>query len=161
MNRITLTAWLVLFFAVTASAQTNSAEACHSLFLVPGSHLRDLPSDAQSPGRAVSPDKVVSAGQAIPDDSAGAMDERLRAVRMSVSTGMDRFDLDLLHKLEQDGSFIRQPGPPTGLAKFADSVFRPEVISLGKAKFTCTLITAIKRKNPLCLLNPYFLNFSW
>jgi hypothetical protein len=160
MNRITLWAWLALFFAITACAQTNSADACRSLFLVPGSHLRDQQSDAQSPSPAASAVQVVSSGQVFPDTTAG-MDERLRSVRVSLSTGMDKFDLDLLHKLELDGSFIPQPEPPTGLAKFADSVFRPEVISLGKTKFTCSLITAIKRKNPLCLINPCFLNFSW
>jgi hypothetical protein len=160
MNRITLWSWLVLFFAGTACAQTNSADACGSLFLVPGSHLRDQQSDAPSPSRTLSADPIVSSGQVFPDTTAG-MDERLRAVRVSLSTGMDRFDLDLLHKLELDGTFVRQPDPPTGLAKFADSTFRPEVISLGKVKFACTLITAIKHKNPLCLLNPYFLNFSW
>ena len=31
----------------------------------------------------------------------------------------------------------------------------------GKAVAGCTLYTAIKRKNPLCLLNPLFLFVSW
>jgi hypothetical protein len=42
-----------------------------------------------------------------------------------------------------------------------EDVFEPEVVHLGKTTFTCSLLTAIKRKNPLCLINPIFLQLSW
>lgn len=44
---------------------------------------------------------------------------------------------------------------------FVESFFTPEVIRVGKASVSCTLVTAIKRKNPLCLLNPFVFQVSW
>jgi len=41
------------------------------------------------------------------------------------------------------------------------AIFEPEVIHLRKVDISCSAITAIKRKNPLCLLNPIVLNVSW
>ncbi|HTL16444.1 MAG TPA: hypothetical protein VL793_04360 [Patescibacteria group bacterium] len=45
--------------------------------------------------------------------------------------------------------------------KFVDRIFSPEVVHLGKVPVACTVVTAIKRKNPLCLLNPYFFQAFW
>ena len=42
-----------------------------------------------------------------------------------------------------------------------DAVFEPEVIHLRKIDVSCSLITALKRRNPLCLINPIVLNVSW
>jgi hypothetical protein len=43
-----------------------------------------------------------------------------------------------------------------------DSVFRPEEFHIGRtATLSCSIATAIKRRNPLCLLNPTFLHVSW
>lgn len=39
--------------------------------------------------------------------------------------------------------------------------FEPEVIHFHHAAFACSIVTAIKRKNPFCLLNPQFLQLSW
>jgi len=44
---------------------------------------------------------------------------------------------------------------------FVQSIFTPEVVHIGKVPVSCTIVTAIKRKNPLCLLNPYFIQISW
>lgn len=44
---------------------------------------------------------------------------------------------------------------------FVESIFTPEVMRVGKASVSCTLVTAIKRKNPLCLLNPFVFQVSW
>lgn len=46
--------------------------------------------------------------------------------------------------------------------RFVDNVYRPEVFHLGKIPMTFTVWTAIKRKNPLCvLLNPIVFQASW
>jgi hypothetical protein len=42
-----------------------------------------------------------------------------------------------------------------------DKIFAPEVIRLRKVHLSGSLITAIKRKNPLCLLNPIVFWMSW
>jgi hypothetical protein len=45
---------------------------------------------------------------------------------------------------------------------FLARTFEPEIIRIGKhAEFSCSVVTAVKRKNPLCLLNPMFLNLNW
>lgn len=46
---------------------------------------------------------------------------------------------------------------PTPLEK----IFEPEVIQLRKIHLGGSLVTAIKRKNPLCLLNPIVFWMSW
>ena len=65
-------------------------------------------------------------------------------------------------RLKQSG-YLTRPEPPSDnlLMRFADSTFRPEVIKIGKTSMTCSIVTAIKRKNPLCLLNPFVLTLSW
>jgi len=59
--------------------------------------------------------------------------------------------------------FERVPKEPDDPVNHAfNAVFKPEPIHLGKrAVFSCTIWTAIKRKNPLCLLNPIVINASW
>ena len=43
-----------------------------------------------------------------------------------------------------------------------DSIFRPEEFHVGRTyTVSCSLLTAIKRKNPLRLVNPLFLSVSW
>lgn len=53
--------------------------------------------------------------------------------------------------------------PTDRLSRCLDSVFRPEVFRVGKTTIECSLLTAIKRKDPLCLLNinPFFLRVTW
>jgi hypothetical protein len=43
--------------------------------------------------------------------------------------------------------------PQNGLVRFVDGVFTPEVFQVGKASVSSPFATAIKRKNPLCLLS--------
>jgi len=37
----------------------------------------------------------------------------------------------------------------------------PQPIQFRKVSVSCSIITAIKRKNPLCLINPIFLDVRW
>jgi len=70
--------------------------------------------------------------------------------------------LKYYERLKQTG-YLTRPEPPSDnlLIRFADSTFRPEVLKIGKTSVTCSIVTAIKRKNPLCLLNPCVLTLSW
>jgi len=47
------------------------------------------------------------------------------------------------------------------IVRYLSTTFDPEPVRLRKATFSCSLWTAIKRRNPLSLLNPIFLNLSW
>ena len=42
-----------------------------------------------------------------------------------------------------------------------NAVFEPEVFHIGKISASASIVTAIKRKNPLCLLSPAVFAFSW
>jgi len=42
-----------------------------------------------------------------------------------------------------------------------NSIFVPEVVQFRKVSVSCSIITAIKRKNPIALLNPIFLDIRW
>jgi hypothetical protein len=54
-----------------------------------------------------------------------------------------------------------EPRSENVFVRGVEDIFEPEVVRLGKTTFTCSLLTAIKRKNPLCLINPIFLQLSW
>ncbi len=62
------------------------------------------------------------------------------------------------------GAGLLQPPPPiydSELERAVGEAFRPEIIHIGHAQFTCSIITAIARKNPFCLLDPSFLGISF
>ena len=69
------------------------------------------------------------------------------------------------------GSFVRpdefylvraeQPAFDHGVNRFLDQVFRPEELKVGKLSVSSSITTAIKRKNPLCLLSPIVFQLSW
>jgi hypothetical protein len=83
-------------------------------------------------------------------------------LEFSASSRLTERELQIYRRLDEAG-YLTRPEPETPLSHFLDSTFSPEVIHLGKGKAVagCTLYTAIKRKNPLCLLNPMVLFFSW
>lgn len=73
------------------------------------------------------------------------------------------FDQDLLERLDRAGYFNPPPPPPDSpVLRWVDATFRPEEVQLGKrANVSCSLYTAFKHKNPLCLLDSMFLHLSW
>jgi hypothetical protein len=83
-------------------------------------------------------------------------------LEFSASSRLTEREMQIYRRLDEAG-YLTRPEPETPLSHFLDSTFSPEVIHLGKGKAVagCTLYTAIKRKNPLCLLNPMVLFFSW
>jgi hypothetical protein len=92
----------------------------------------------------------------------------LDQTRMSAETAANSYvgglDPQLYHHLDRNG-YLTRPSPPSSnlLVRVTDEVFTPEPILLGKTStFSCSILTAIKRKNPLCLLNTLpFLQLSW
>lgn len=45
--------------------------------------------------------------------------------------------------------------PESGVVRFVDGIFTPEVFQVGKASVSSPFLTVIKRKNPLCLLSGF------
>ena len=64
--------------------------------------------------------------------------------------------------LDENG-YLTRPGPKSDnrFVRFLSSTFEPEVFPIFKAPATCSIYTAIQRKNPLCLLNPLVFSVSW
>jgi hypothetical protein len=76
--------------------------------------------------------------------------------------------LDIYRRLDE-GGYLTKPYRPDGLlASAMDSMSRPEVFHVGKTTVRCSLLSAIKHKDPLCLLNlddpesnPSVVFFKW
>jgi len=81
---------------------------------------------------------------------------------ISSSSFKSDFEYSVYLRMDKFGVFDRPERPSDSLIdRSIDAVFRPEVIQIRKVAVSCSLITAIKRRNPLCLLNPIVLNFAW
>ena len=154
---------------LSASAETNSQVATLS-FTLPTTQLRSMsPQEGQGKKVAEPQTSPETAILQIPDTP------RLSTLREIASSEFDpgptdRFsatvrgsDLEMqVYKRLEEGGYLTRPEPETPLEHFLDRSFSPEVIHLGRhAVASCTLYTAIVRKNPLCLLNPMFLFISW
>jgi hypothetical protein len=55
-----------------------------------------------------------------------------------------------------------EPPPETPLGQALNSIAEPEIVHFGdNTTLACSAVTAVKRKNPLCLLNATFLKMTW
>jgi hypothetical protein len=83
------------------------------------------------------------------------------AVSFHSGPELSRDRIALFDRLERDGLVYRGPKHDSPLDHALESLCRPEIIRIGHTELSCSLITAIAHKNPLCLLNPVFFNFSF
>jgi hypothetical protein len=75
---------------------------------------------------------------------------------------LGKADLRIYRKLEEDGYLRRPPAESdNAIARALNSIFEPTPVRIGKTTVACSIITAIKKGNPLCLLNPMVLSISW
>ncbi len=59
-------------------------------------------------------------------------------------------------------SRIEEAGRGNGvMEQWRDGAMERWIFHIGKTEWSCSILTAIKRRNPLCLLNPIVLNISW
>jgi hypothetical protein len=129
---------------LTVAAETNSAPQLAGLFILPEPHLRTEYTEPQ-PSRP----------------------EAAKAVHMEIQhTDSMQFTMgrgDRFFQPYQRFDLIKQTHESDDvLTRFIDSTLRPEVYHLGRTTtFSCSILTAIKRRNPLCLLNVQFLELTW
>jgi hypothetical protein len=138
----------VALYAASSNGQTNACvEATPHFFLPPVPlrlEARPEPSKA-APTASVSLTPVVA-------PSTG----------LELSTAID--DGEFHSKVVRRGEFYLtrvEPRPDGGIARVLDGIFTPEVVHIGKIPVSGSIVTAIKRKNPLCLLNPIVFQVSW
>jgi hypothetical protein len=151
---------LVASMALATAAETNAVSQFDRFFILPEHPLR-LFTFGPAPLRDAAPQRDVKrieppAGmKAVHTETQHSSAFELSAVGDGGSFrsyGFTQHELDQfppLRRTEDLGS------------RFCESIFQPEEFRVGKTKVACSLLTAIKRKNPLCLLNPIILNVSW
>jgi len=168
MNRLFFC--LLIACCLNSFGQTNSASSSAKLFSLPGPALRTPMLEKETPteGSQIT-DTTISKSEtqfAQPDltltlDSSDAK-QGPPPEPMSAETREQAGMLRYHERLERTGYLTRPELPSENrLVRLAASTFRPEVFKIGKTSVSCSIVTAIKRKNPLCLLNPFVLTVSW
>lgn len=155
---------LVSCFHLTGFAQTNSTSSCRDLLSAPGCHLRlPAPSDERiqpSPPATIPRETSSAQRTQLPLGTNSTSDNSFE--KSSLSSRLNNFDLQIYDRLERDGYLTRPELPSDNhLLRFLNETFEPEVIHWRKMSISSPLITAAKRKNPFCLLNPIFLDVRW
>jgi hypothetical protein len=162
----------ILFAAALCSwnscGQTNAFLVPVRWFSVPSPQLRPLTTGAGTPIPVQNARDETSAFpeiQAAPTQRTDANVDRLNLEhpeQLTLSSRPGDFDFRTYRMLEERG-YLRRPEPKSDnrFVRFVNGIFEPTPIRLGKTVVTCSIITAIKRKNPLCLINPLVLTVSW
>ena len=156
MNLKVACACAVAWSAVSCSGQTNTSTATPLGFSVPPMRLRgELVVETENDVGGTNSDK---AAPTISLSTPAAVETPSVALQSSLS------DAEFSSRVIRSGEFYltrAEPPADSGVVRFVEGIFTPEVIHLGKVQVACPIVTAIKRKNPLCLLNPLVFQVSW
>lgn len=161
MKNLFLVSFAVASCCLHSAGQTKfDSVAASRLYDVPPPPLRMLSAklELQSPAAALENARLEV-------QSKSAEPEKITPAFANVATLSERDQeefLQLFHRLDDFGYFNRPSvDSDSPVVHWAKGTFEPEILHLGKTTLTCSLLTAIKHRNPLCLINPYFLTFSW
>jgi len=177
MKRLTLLS--LAFCSLNCFAQTNSSTP-DLLFSIPSLDIRIVPAAIQasadnqklsgdSPRLALARPTACSASN-VESPNSSMFNPKYIALSMPSQAPEDfvrdsfrtDFDRALYQRLDRAGYFTRPAFiSRNALDRSIDNIFNPEVFRIGKTSVSCSIFTAVKRKNPLCLANPIFLNISW
>jgi len=156
MNLKAACACAVAWLAVSCSGQTNTSAATRLSFSVPPLRLRgELVVGTENPFGDTNSDKATPTISLTPPTAVAPP-----SVALQSSLG----DAEFSSRVIRSGEFYltrAEPPADSGVVRFVEGIFTPEVIHLGKVQVACPIVTAIKRKNPLCLLNPLVFQISW
>jgi hypothetical protein len=152
---------MVVAMTLTVAAQTNSCPQYTRWFIIPEPQLRTESTEPLELRSDRLENQVDLSSLPAKTKFADLKMEHSDPNILNVDRGGQWFESYYLR--QQDFGFIRKIQVSDGiLGRAFDSVFRPEEFRVGKATtVSCSILTAIKRKNPFCLLNPIFLNVSW
>jgi hypothetical protein len=131
--------------------------------VAPGTGTGTAKADDQSPPAVASSDEPPSAPAAenAPEEAGSKPSPSYPSELYLWYGDLSDSEHQAYRRLEREGYFVRKVASDSLATRIAES-FEPEVVRLGKhTTLTCSLITAIKHKNPLCLINPYFLVLTW
>ena len=170
MNKASLCCLAVAFYWCEGFGQTNCL-APRILFSLPHLELKNLDCEPRALLRA---QQTETSERALARDAFAAPAVSVTLSTNSTKPAPEEFalssapdndlfrKLDVYRRLDEGGYLTRSDSRSDNLIERSiDYTFRPELLHVGKTSMSCTLITAIKRKNPFCLLNPIFLQWSW
>ena len=164
---LVISTFMVLQF-FKAGSQTHTDAPSLLMFSIPAVTLRAPPSsptlEESQPSSSPIPQAFESQRLAV-----GSLTNSVTTGTQDTFSGevsSDNFSSDferrLFSRIEKGGYLgQRRPAPVKVLDKIVDNIFEPEIIHAGKTTVSCSLVTAIRRKNPLCLINPVFFQWCW
>jgi hypothetical protein len=147
--------------ALSAAAQTNCPLQYTSWLVVPEPQLRT--EQAEPPAAKPESQELQTGLRLLPAEMSAADPKSPHPAPIVLSADYGDQDSQPYYRMQR-GTGIIAPAHASDdpLTRASDSVFRPEDFHIGKtATFSCTILTAIERKDPLCLLNRFFLIVSW
>lgn len=155
---------MVAGLAMTNEAQTNAPAEYARWFVLPEPHLRTeaaYPSVSPSVSPSNLPVATVKPGH-LPAEARPSGFKVLHPNPDVMALNHGDAGLSAWYSRRFDQDFIPLPEPSKNpVSRALDSIFIPEEFRVGKTAVSCSILTAIKRKNPFCLLNPIVLNVSW
>jgi hypothetical protein len=143
--------------ALTAVAGTNSVPQFTRLFTLPEPNLRAEFEEWSLSRKNLQQRETISSSSSAEISSAHLETQHSDSFILAARGDRDFQQYQHFHIIEP----VR--APDDRLSRCLDSIFRPEEFHVGKTIVSCSILTAIERKDPLCLLNvnPYFLKISW
>lgn len=160
MRKVSL-CWLALaFYWCEGFGQTNCPVPL-GLFSLPHMEMKKLECEpeGQPHGRRNEASKSGTGREALVEPAILANVSTNRSldpgtISLSSSDKDDSFQtLDIYRRLDDGGYLTSHNRPDSLLRREMDAMYRPEVFHLGKTTIRCSLISAIRHKDPLCLLN--------
>ena len=147
--------------ATTTTGQTNSSVDSIRFFSVLAAQLRTADTEPPASRTGLQQGEVALHSRPVETRLADLKVRPSHAFPLVVNGDDQEFRLSYGGHYDYD--FLRPAKVSADpVTRVLDSVFRPEEFRVGRATtVSCSLLTAIKRKNPLCLLNPLFLSVSW
>jgi len=168
MNKAFLVASIMLFCCSDSRSQTNGTLVESNLFSLTQLQLRlpVLRSPHSTQSAAISVVNELKLGPPLPTqpESIPASTTNTTHFTNTLNQATSGTFSDMSpYPARELGSFLtkRDPEAQSLLRHPVDTIFEPETLRLGKVNFSCSIVTAIKRRDPLCLLNPAFLGLSW
>ena len=169
MNKTSVILFVVALGCLSSSGQTNPI-APRQWFSLPAPQLRRLlpqetvgtkSSDDFSALPANSLSSEPPARLTIQGTARFSQDDRLPD-QMALAWYPGEFDFRAYRMIEEKG-YLKRPTleSDSAFVRVVNGIFEPTTFRIGKATVACSVVTAIKKKNPLCLINPLVLSISW
>lgn len=106
--------------------------------------------------------ELQAAGAPSPKSIAEGSRARRLPEQLTLATHPGEFDFRAYRMIEENGYLKRPASKPDKIfVRAVTEIFEPSPFRIGKTTVACSIVTALKKKNPLCLLNPIVLNVSW